>query len=66
MKWTCGNVSDRRSWRAVIIWMAPFFTESLEGPKPMVDRELLSRKLSRLQGYVEVLKSAADITWQKY
>jgi uncharacterized protein YutE (UPF0331/DUF86 family) len=46
--------------------MAPFFTESLEGPKPMVDRELLSRKLSRLQGYVEVLKSAADITWQKY
>ena len=32
----------------------------------MVDRELLSRKLSRLQGYVDVLKSAEDITWQKY
>jgi hypothetical protein len=32
----------------------------------MVDRELLSRKLSRLQGCVEVLQSAEDITWQKY
>ncbi|MDY0039587.1 MAG: DUF86 domain-containing protein [Desulforhabdus sp.] len=32
----------------------------------MVDRELLSRKLSRLHGYVDILKSAEDITWEKY
>jgi uncharacterized protein YutE (UPF0331/DUF86 family) len=32
----------------------------------MVDKELLSRKLSRLQNYIDVLKSAEDITWQKY
>jgi len=32
----------------------------------MVDRELLSRKLSRLHTCVEVLKSARDITWEKY
>ena len=32
----------------------------------MVDRELLSRKLSRLQTCVEVLQSARDITWEKY
>jgi uncharacterized protein YutE (UPF0331/DUF86 family) len=32
----------------------------------MVDKELLSRKLSRLQHYVDVLKTADDINWQKY
>jgi len=32
----------------------------------MVDKELLSRKLSRLRSYVEVLKCAEDITWEKY
>jgi len=32
----------------------------------MVDKELLSRKLSRLQNYVDVLKTAEDIDWQKY
>ena len=32
----------------------------------MVDKELLSRKLSRLQNYVDVLKTADDINWQKY
>jgi uncharacterized protein YutE (UPF0331/DUF86 family) len=32
----------------------------------MVDKELLSRKLSRLRSYVEVLKRAEDITWEKY
>jgi uncharacterized protein YutE (UPF0331/DUF86 family) len=32
----------------------------------MVDKELLSRKLSRLQHYVDVLKTAEDINWQKY
>ena len=32
----------------------------------MVDKELLSRKLSRLQNYVDVLKTAEDINWQKY
>ena len=31
-----------------------------------MDKELLSRKLSRLQNDVDVLKSAEDITWQKY
>jgi uncharacterized protein YutE (UPF0331/DUF86 family) len=32
----------------------------------MVDKELLSRKISRLQNYVDVLKAAEDIDWQKY
>jgi len=32
----------------------------------MVDKELLSRKLSRLRSYVEVLKRAEDINWEKY
>lgn len=32
----------------------------------MVDKELLSRKISRLQNYVDVLKAAEDINWQKY
>lgn len=32
----------------------------------MVDVELISRKLSRLQGYVDELKAATDITWEKY
>ena len=32
----------------------------------MVDKELLSRKLSRLQNYVDVLKTAEDINWRKY
>ena len=32
----------------------------------MVDTELVSRKLSRLQSYVDELKSAEDITWEKY
>jgi len=32
----------------------------------MVDIELISRKLSRLQGYVDELKAATDITWEKY
>ena len=32
----------------------------------MMDKELLSRKLSRLQNYIDVLKTAEDINWQKY
>lgn len=32
----------------------------------MVDEELLSRKLSQLQGYVDELRRAEDITWAKY
>ena len=32
----------------------------------MADIELISRKVSRLQGYVEELKSATDITWEKF
>ena len=32
----------------------------------MVDKELLSRKLSRLRSYVEALKYAEDIDWGKY
>ncbi len=32
----------------------------------MVDKELLSRKLSRLRTYVEELRRAEDITWEKY
>lgn len=32
----------------------------------MVDIELISRKLSRLQSYVDELKAATDITWEKY
>lgn len=32
----------------------------------MVDIELISRKLSRLQGYVDELKEATDISWEKY
>jgi len=32
----------------------------------MVDRELLSRKLSRIEDYVSMLKTADDISWQTY
>jgi len=32
----------------------------------MVDKELLSRKISRLRSYTEALKSAQDIDWEKY
>ena len=32
----------------------------------MVDKELLSRKLSRLRSYVDGLKGAEDIDWEKY
>ena len=32
----------------------------------MVDKELLSRKLSRLHFYVDGLKNAEDIDWEKY
>ena len=32
----------------------------------MVDRELLSRKLSNLSSYVKELQGADDITWQRY
>ncbi len=32
----------------------------------MVDIELISRKISRLQGYVDELKAAQDITWEKF
>jgi len=32
----------------------------------MVDKELVSRKLSQLQGYVDELRRAEDITWAKY
>ena len=32
----------------------------------MVDIELVSRKLSRLQGYVDELEAAKDINWEKY
>ncbi len=32
----------------------------------MVDKELLSRKISRLRSYLEELKRAEDIDWGKY
>ncbi len=32
----------------------------------MVDKELVSRKLSQLQSYVEELERAEDIGWEKY
>lgn len=32
----------------------------------MVDKELISRKISQLREYVSVLKNAEDITWNKY
>ena len=32
----------------------------------MVDKELLSRKVSRLRSYIEVLKGGEDINWEKY
>jgi uncharacterized protein YutE (UPF0331/DUF86 family) len=32
----------------------------------MVDRELVSRKLSRLRGYLDELRLSQDITWRKY
>lgn len=32
----------------------------------MVDAELLSRKLSRLQSYVDELRAATDITWETF
>jgi uncharacterized protein YutE (UPF0331/DUF86 family) len=32
----------------------------------MVDKELVSRKLSQLRSYVDELKRAEDITWAKY
>lgn len=32
----------------------------------MVDKELLSRKLSQLRGYLTALRNAKDITWKKY
>jgi len=32
----------------------------------MVDKELVSRKLSQLRAYVEELERAEDISWEKY
>lgn len=32
----------------------------------MVDKELLSRKLSQLREYLNALRNAEDITWKKY
>ena len=32
----------------------------------MVDKEMFSRKLSRLRSYLEELKNAEDIDWKKY
>ena len=32
----------------------------------MVDKELVSRKLSKLRGYVDELRRACDIDWVKY
>ena len=32
----------------------------------MVDKELLSRKLSQLREYLTALRNAEDITWKKY
>lgn len=32
----------------------------------MADKELVSRKLSRLRGYLDELRRAEDITWAKY
>ena len=32
----------------------------------MVDRELLSRKISKLSYYISELKNAKDINWKKY
>ena len=32
----------------------------------MVDKELLSRKLSQLREYLSALHNAGDITWEKY
>jgi uncharacterized protein YutE (UPF0331/DUF86 family) len=32
----------------------------------MVDKEVFSRKLSRLRSYLEELKNAEDIDWKKY
>ena len=32
----------------------------------MVDKELLSRKLSHLRSFIEVLKRAEDINWERY
>lgn len=32
----------------------------------MVDKELLSRKISRLREYLTALRKANDITWAKY
>lgn len=32
----------------------------------MVDKDLISRKLSQLRGYETELKNASDITWEKY
>ena len=32
----------------------------------MVDRDLILHKLHRLQGYIDELKEARDITWEVY
>jgi len=32
----------------------------------MVDRELVSRKMTKLQSFVDELKNAHDINWEKY
>jgi len=32
----------------------------------MVDKELLSRKISQLRGYLSALRKADDIVWEKY
>jgi uncharacterized protein YutE (UPF0331/DUF86 family) len=32
----------------------------------MIDEEILSRKLSQLNGYIEALEKAVDIDWKKY
>ena len=43
-----------------------FCTAKSDRSPRMVDTELISRKLSRLQGYVDELKAATDISREKY
>jgi hypothetical protein len=52
----------RKSCPVQNIWTVKNFSKRL-GEKPMVDKELVSRKISQLCNYLEALKGADDITW---
>ncbi len=60
---------DERIRQETFAWHRYFYTRFLyrkAGCLIMVDRELLSRKISKLSMYVDELQKADDIDWNKY